>query len=308
MDSIRQDAHFRQRVVKCSYEKGTTEAARLHHVSDRSVRRWRGRYDGTVESLAERASRPHRHSRQHTPQEDKLVLRVQRHNKKLELDMLYIKLVQQHGYSRSRSTLFRVLRRNGIYRQAGKKPKKRLSKPYQRMSFAGERVQMDVKYVPKECLTGALGGRKLYQYSAIDEYSRLEFKMIYEEKSAYSSVDFLKRLLRAFPFPVACIQTDNGSEFTNRFVSDKLGAFELALRVLGITHKLIRVATPRHNGKVERSHRTDQKFFYDDRRFFSLQDANKQLSAYLRWCNNRPRLCHNWRSALSIVFDFLSVA
>ena len=115
-------------------------------------------------------------------------------------------------------------------------------------------------------------------------------------------------MLRFFPFSIACIQTDNGIEFTNRFLSDKPGAFDIALEHYAVKHKLIRVATPRHNGKVERSHRTDQHFFYDDRRFFSLADANNQLAVYLRWCNHRPRLCHNWRPALSIVHDFLALA
>ena len=177
------------------------------------------------------------------------------------------------------------------------------------MDYPSQRVQVDVKYVPKECLVGAAAGKRFYQYSAIDEYSRMEFKMIFEEKSGHSSVEFLKRMLLFFPFPIACIQTDNGAEFTNRFLdTDKPGAFDMALEYYGIPHKLIRVATPRHNGKVERTHRTDQHFFYDDHRFFSLSDANAQLAVHLRWCNLRPRLCHHWRSALHIVRDFIAVA
>jgi hypothetical protein len=308
MDSVQQDACFRQRVVKCSYEKGTRYAARLHHVSDRSVRRWRRRYDGTTESVKEKSSRPHSSPIQHSPEEDNLVRRVWRKNKKYGLDMLWIKLVQEFGYKRSRTTLFRAMRRMGIYKKAEGKPKRRLSEPYERMSCCGQRVQVDVKYVPAECLAGSLGETKLYQYSAIDEYCSMEFKMIFDEHSAYSSVEFLKGMLRYYPFPIQCIQTDNGTEFTNKFVSDKPGAFDLALEKLDIRHKLIRVATPRHNGRVERSHRTDQRFFYEGRRFFSLVDARAQLAVYLRWCNNRPRLRHGWRSARDVLLDFLAVA
>lgn len=307
MDSMQQDAYFRQRVVKCAQEHGSCYAARLHHVSRKSVWRWKERYDGHVASLVERSSRPRAHPRQHTPQEDELVLRVQRHNKKMGLDMLYIRLKQKHGYTRSRSTLYRALRRLGVYQAAKPKRKRRLPKPYERMECPGQRVQVDVKHVPKECLVGAAAGRKFYQFSAIDEYSRMEFKMIFDEISGYSAVQFLKRMLRFFPFPVSCIQTDNGSEFSNRFHSDKPGAFDIALEHYGIRHKLIRVATPRHNGKVERTHRTDQRFFYDDHRFFSLIDANRQLAAHLRWCNSRPRLCHNWRSASVVLRDFLAL-
>ena len=309
MNSIQQDAYARQRIVQCALKKGVCYAARLHHVSRKSIWRWKARYDGTVTSLQDRSSRPHHHPCQHTPQEDDLVLRIQRHNKKMGLDMLWVLLHQRHAYGRSRSTLFRVLRRAGVYPTAKPKKKRRLSKPYQRMSCCGERVQVDVKYVPKACLVGAAAGKRFYQYSAIDEYSRLEYKMIFEEVSGYSTVEFLKGMLAYFPFAIACIQTDNGSEFTNRFLStDKLGSFDRALESLGIAHKLIRVATPRHNGKVERTHRTDQHFFYDDHRFYSLDDANRQLAVHLRWCNRRPRLCHQWRSALSVVRDFLAVA
>ena len=308
MNSVQQDGYFRQRVVQGAKQQGVCKAARLYHVSRKSVWRWMKRYDGTVASLMERSSRPHHHPRQHTPQEDSLVRRVASKNKKMGLDMLYIHLVQNHGYTRSRGTLYRALCRLGIYQAAKPKRKPRLSKPYERMESCGQRVQMDVKYVPKQCLSGALAGQRLFQYSAIDEYSRMEFKMIFDELSGYSSVQFLKRMIRYFPFPIACVQTDNGIEFTNRFHSDKPSALDIALDHYGIGHKLIRVATPRHNGKVERSHRTDQHFFYDDHRFFSLADANKQLSAHLRWCNSRPRLCHRWSSALAVVHDFLAVA
>ena len=62
-----------------------------------------------------------------------------------------------------------------------------------------------------------------------------------------------------------CVQTDNGFEFTNRFSNSKRDLptlFEKTAAELGIRHKLIRPYTPRHNGKVERSHREDQKRFY----------------------------------------------
>ena len=82
---------------------------------------------------------------------------------------------------------------------------------------------------------------------------------------------------------VECIQTDNGFEFTNRFSSSKRDIptlFEATLAKLGIRHKLIRPYTPRHNGKVERSHREDQKRFYGTHSFFSLDDFGGQFAAH----------------------------
>ena len=89
----------------------------------------------------------------------------------------------------------------------------------------------------------------------------------YPEQSTYSSADFLRKVVAAFArngVKVECVQTDNGLEFTNRFSSgrrDQPTLFEATAAELGIRHKLIRPYTPRHNGKVERSHRADQKRF-----------------------------------------------
>ncbi|MBD5155870.1 MAG: transposase, partial [Oscillibacter sp.] len=63
---------------------------------------------------------------------------------------------------------------------------------------------------------------------------------------------------------------------------------------LGIRHKLICPYTPRHNGKVERSHREDQKRFYSSHSFFSLPDFDKQLAVHLRRSNNLPMRPLNW--------------
>ena len=96
-----------------------------------------------------------------------------------------------------------------------------------------------------------------------------------------------------------CVQTDNGFEFTNRFSSSKRDLqtlFERTAAELGIRHKLIRPYTPRHNGKVERSHREDQKRFYSCRAFFSLDDFAKQLAVHNHRSNNLPMRPLHWLS------------
>ena len=82
-------------------------------------------------------------------------------------------------------------------------------------------------------------------------------------------------LVKAFPFQIECIQTDNGLEFIKEFKERKHGKmslFEARLKQLGIKHKLIRPYTPRHNGKVERSHRKDNEYFYATHKFYSFED------------------------------------
>ena len=158
------------------------------------------------------------------------------------------------------------MRREGWTAQ-GEKKKPYKPKPYEQMQYPGQRVQIDVKVVPRRCIADPQ--LKLYQYTAIDEYSRYRVLGAYEEQSAFSSADFLSKVVKHFArkgVAVECVQTDNGFEFTNRFSSsqrDLETLFEATARQLGIRHKLIRPYTPRHNGKVERSHREDQKRFYD---------------------------------------------
>ena len=107
---------------------------------------------------------------------------------------------------------------------------------------------------------------------------------------------------------VKCVQTDNGFEFTKRFgtsAPDNLSLFERALKERKITHKLIRPFTPRHNGKVERSHRKDNEYFYATHTFYSFNDFKKQLAVHLRKYNNFPMRPLNWISPKAALDNFL---
>ena len=93
---------------------------------------------------------------------------------------------------------------------------------------------------------------------------------------------------KAFPFKIQTVQTDNGSEFTYKYISDDVECpFDVALREAGIDHKLIPPRTPWHNGKVERSHRNDQRYFYDWEHFGSLDEFNEKLKGHSEWSNNK---------------------
>ena len=105
-----------------------------------------------------------------------------------------------------------------------------------------------------------------------------------------------------------CVQTDNGFEFTNRFSNSKRNLptlFESTAAQLGIRHKLIRPYTPRHNGKVERSHREDQKRFYSCRSFYSLEDFAKQLTLHNRRSNNFPMRPLSWLSPNEFIVQYV---
>lgn len=296
--SVRQMAQFRLRVVRDAERLGNVSAAaRLNRVSRQAVHRWIARYDGTIESLMDLSRRPHSHPNAHTDEEKRRVLKVARHNKRLGLVCLWVHLRTNHGYRRTVTALYRLLRREGVIPPPARK-RRRKPKPYEPILVPGERVQIDVKYVPKRCLVGRGRRKQFYQYTAIDECTRWRYAVIYDELSTYNSVRFVKDLVRRFPFEITCIQTDNGAEFTSRLQGAKyLSAFESYLLEQGIRHKLIAVATPRHNGKVERSHRSDDERFYTDSLFFSAKQLSIQFNRYLRESNRRPLLAHGWRSA-----------
>jgi transposase InsO family protein len=291
-------AQFRLRVVKSAAKSGNVSAtARLFRVSRQSVHRWMARYDGTLQSLMDHSHKPHRHPNQHTKNEVDMVLKVQRHNKRLGLVCLWVHLRQNFGYSRTLPALYKLLRRENILHPP-KKHKRRKSKLYEPILTPGARIQMDVKYVPRECLVGTLAGRRLYQYTAIDECTRWRHIAIYDELSTCNSVHFLNQVIDRFPFAIECVQTDNGAEFTSRYRNPgHLSAFESALARLGIRHKLIAPATPRHNGKVERSHRSDQERFYNQNKFYSFRYIKEQAARYLARSNRFPLMAHNWKSA-----------
>lgn len=169
------------------------------------------------------------------------------------------------------------------------------------MTHPGERVQIDVKYVPLKCLTKEIKERdgRYYQYTAIDEYTRQRVLWASKEHSTYASTEFLKVVQKKLKYKIECVQTDNGFEFTNRLNShetNKKTMFEEALKEAGIEHKLIKPKTPRHNGKVERSHRKDQERFYYNKVFCSFEDFKNRLKYWEKEYNNFPMKPLKWLS------------
>lgn len=307
MSKITQDMRFKQVVIEYSLKKGVTAAAIRYKTSRQNIYRWRKKYDGTLQSLADRSHRPHSHPNQHTDAEIKLIKDMRRRNPHAGLVVFWVKL-RMRGYTRSISGLYRVLRRIDGKPIKLPNPKKKV-KPYEQMKYPGQRGQIDVKFVPASCLVGEAEGQKFYQYTFIDEYSRFRYLEAFDEHSTYTSAQFIRHVVEKFPYAIECIQTDNGLEFTNRLTSKKPKPtlFERTLEQLGIQHKLIRPFTPRHNGKVERSHRKDNEEFYAVRKFYSFEDFKKQLAVRQRQYNNFPMRPLNWKSPKQVLFSFPSV-
>ncbi len=260
-----------------------------YHVSVRTLYRWKARFDGTVESLNNKSTRPHTsHPNAHTEKEKSDILKIIRRNPNIGLNELYGKLRLNYGYKRNPVSLYRYLKRNGYYtNRAMRKPY--VPKPYDTPQNIGEKMQLDVKYVPLECRTVSSDhSQKYYQYTMIDEATRQRFIYAYQECNGNTTVDFVTRACKYFGYIPKTIQTDNGAEFTYIKETDRVHVFDRFCCRYGVHHQLIRPRTPRHNGKVERSHRNDNERFYKCLKFYSFDDLQHQMALYLKRSNNIP--------------------
>ena len=312
MNNITQDLMFKQSVVEYSLKYGVTRASIQYEVHRKTIYRWREKYDGSINSLRNKSRRPRSHPNQHTQEEIEKIKRYKSHNKEDGLVVLWVKL-WKNGYTRSITSLYRVMCKLGIYSKTPSKKKQYVPKPYEKMQYPGQRVQIDVKYVPRNCLLKEAieAGEAYYQYTAIDEYSRKRVLWASKEHSTFASAQFVEIVIKKFKFKIECIQTDNGFEFTNRlnrFMSWKQTMFEKVLEEKGIKHKLIKPKTSRHNGKVERSHRKDQEYFYDRNRFESFEDLVAKGQKWIEKSNNFPTRPLGWKTPKEVLKRCLGVS
>jgi transposase InsO family protein len=150
----------------------------------------------------------------------------------------------------------------------------------------GQRLQMDVKYVPK-----FVNDQRVFNYVIVDECTRIRFAKGYYELNAFSTVDFIKKAKEFFPFPINCIQTDNGQEFTWHLCRDnKIASIHLLdewCELQNIRHKLIPAGVKEHNGKIERSHRIDEQYFYWKAPTDCLENFNYAQDKWIYEYNHR---------------------
>jgi transposase InsO family protein len=190
---------------------------------------------------------------------------------------------------------YKFIQKHDIF-GVGKHNEHYVPKPYITPTMIGQKMQLDIKFVPTECLQGQAlkdfvqDGVRYYQYTFIDECSRERFLWWTNERSGYETAKAIRRAIVHFGYIPKIIQTDNGLEFTNPKGTDqsKVHYADFVMNYYNIEHKLIRAYTPRHNGKVERSHRNDQARFYNITKFSSLEDLRNKGRDYLVRSNNIP--------------------
>lgn len=302
--SITEEMKYRQKVVEYAIKhNNNADAARRYDTSRQQVQRWRKKYDGTILSLANKSRRPHSHPNQHTEEEIELIREKYRYHKHEGLGQVYRKC-RDAGYKRSYESMCKQIKKLKEY----EKPRnvsypKSKYKPLEG-SYPGEFVEIDVKYVPLECIGFKSNYERYYQITAIDLYSRKRVLKLVNEHSTYETSKMLKSLEKEFGFKIKTVQTDNGSEFCNDR-GKKESLFEKGLRQLGIKYIRTRPYSPWQNGVVERSHKIDNELFYSRRRFKSEKEMYKSFQRYSVRTNNIARKVLGFKTPNEMVQDYM---
>lgn len=284
MSIITEEMRYRKRLCEYAKKNGVTRAARQYKTNRQFVYRQLARYDGTLKSLSFKSRRPHSHPNQHTPKELKLIKQmVSRYGIDGRAEV-YVQL-RKRKYARSYGSMCKQ-----ILKIKDKPNLKRRRTSYRkheevRGSFPGDKVQVDIKYIPQSCIRFNSNGKRYYQITAIDEYSRKRILKVIDEKTVTHTSEFIKTLEEEMGFEIVTIQTDNGREFINFDEDSTPSAFEKELKRLNIRHRRTAPYSPWQNGKVERSHREDNKF-YNRMVFNSELDMKKKVKRYNSRYNN----------------------
>jgi transposase InsO family protein len=178
----------------------------------------------------------------------------------------------------SEPTVYRTLKRHNVKPLDRTTTRQAMGPKRYSKETPGHHVQVDVKFLKFNAGKGIV---KRFQYTAIDDCTRIRAIKIYAMHNQENAIDFIDYVVEKFPFRIHTIQTDNGHEFQSKFnwhVQDK-----------GMNHRYIKPGKPQHNGKVERSHLTDKHEFYQLVSYTDDVDLNEKLNQWENFYNfNRP--------------------
>lgn len=207
-------------------------------------------------------------------------------------------LLRYHELKVSQGGIRKVLERNGMNRLPQNNRVRSPGTEFVRYEkqVPGHHVQIDAKFL---FFTDKNGKRiKRFQFTAIDDATRLRVLKIYKTHTQASAIDFVSHVIEKFPFRIHTVRTDNGHEFQAKFhwhLTDK-----------GVGHVYIKKASPHLNGKVERSHRTDEEEFYRFLHYKDDSDLEKKTEAWERFYNrDRPHGAHRGKTPIEILTEKL---
>ncbi len=228
------------------------QTCRHFGISRPAFYKWKKRYEAHgVAGLCDRPRRPLRSPRSTPPEVISKILYLRQHyhfGPRRIAD--YLK--RFHQQTIASSSVHRILGRHGMQQLPANQKHRPHGKRWQRYEKPqpGHRLQVDVKFL--ERIPGT--SKRLYQFTAIDDCTRLRILKVYDACNQRAAIQFIDDVVRRLPFRIHVIQTDNGAEFQSQF--------HWHVAALDIRHVYIRPRTPHLNGKVERSHRVDDQEFY----------------------------------------------
>lgn len=237
----------------------------------------------SLNALEERSKVPHHQPFKTSIKIERKVISLRKAENYQGADRISNDLMDFHNTFCPPSTVNAILKRNGlISKKESKKLTKKHLKRYRR-PLPGY-LQMDFKYVPYR-----IDGKQFYQLSCIDHNSSWRLIRTYRYKSVESVIAFLEELRVLVPFPIIQIQTDNDTAFTDKY-SSKLGVptgnhpMDQWCSKHEIEHKLIPLGAKELNGKVENSHKQDDREFFSQSLFTTLDELQRASIAYqYRW-------------------------
>jgi len=232
--------------------RGVAQTCREFGWSRKTFYKWKKRYAaGDAAALADQSRAPRRSPRATSQDVVRKILYL-RQTYHFGPRRIADYLKRFHQVAIAPSSVHRLLGKHGLSRLPANQKHRPHGKRWQRYEKPqpGHRLQLDVKFL--ERIPGTR--KRLYQFTAIDDCTRIRVLKIYDACNQSTAIQFANDVIKRLPFRVHVIQTDNGAEFQSRF--------HWHLEALDIRHVYIRPRTPRLNGKVERSHRIDAQEFY----------------------------------------------
>lgn len=208
-------------------------------------------------------------------------------------------LKRYHDITISGGGVHNVLKRHGLNRLPRNTRKRAVLTQRYEKQVPGHHVQVDVKFLDFKDQQEQKVRR--FQYTAIDDATRIRALKIYERHTQENAIDFINYVVEKFPFRIATIRSDNGHEFQAKF--------HWHVEDLGMTHRYIKPRTPRLNGKVERSHLTDKEEFYQLLAYTDDVDLNEKLREWENFYNyHRPHGAHSGKTPYEVLKEKMGLA
>lgn len=291
--------HVKRKIQVLNYAKeigSVRKTCELFGISKRSFYNWKNKYEKDGEEGLTRKSRDYEsYGNRISDETIELILKLRKEN---QLGTWRIKwyLERYHDVKVSESSVYRTLKRNKLPPLKREVTRKAMGPIRYSKDVPGHHVQIDVKFLSFQNEQGQI--IKRFQYTAIEDCTRIRALQVYEKHNQESSISFLNYVINKFPFRIHTIQTDNGHEFQSKF--------NWHVQDCGMNHRYIKPGKPQHNGKVERSHLTDKREFYQLLNYKDDVDLEDKLKQWENFYNfNRPHGAFNGKTPYETMYSIL---